>query len=77
MTLSDLDTRRRAATTRRAYFAPSGWAEVPVRRLEALPGGESVEGPAILESAFTTVVVDPGATAVKRPSGSLCIEVGT
>jgi N-methylhydantoinase A len=77
MALSDLDTRRRAVTIRRAYFAPSGWAEVPVRRLEALPGGESVEGPAILESAFTTVVVDPGATAVKRPSGSLCIEVGT
>src|SRR5882672_6040993 len=48
-----------------------GWAVVPVRSFEGLQAGETVAGPALIESAFTTVVVDPGATAIKRPSGSL------
>jgi N-methylhydantoinase A len=77
MSLADRDTGRGAASTRRAWFAPGGWADVPVHRFDALPAGERVPGPAIVESDFTTVVVDPGATAVKRPSGSLSIEVGT
>jgi N-methylhydantoinase A len=35
--------------------------------------GETVDGPAIIESSFTTVVIDPGAKAERRPSGSLLI----
>ncbi|HWS61778.1 MAG TPA: hydantoinase/oxoprolinase family protein [Steroidobacteraceae bacterium] len=77
MSLTDTDTRRRPATTRRAYFPDGGWVVVPVRGFDVLQTGETVAGPAIIESAFTTVVVDPGATAIKRPSGSLSIEVGT
>jgi N-methylhydantoinase A len=77
MSLSDTGARRRPGTTRRAYFPDGGWAVVPVRSFDALQAGEIVAGPAIIESAFTTVVVDPGATAIKRPSGSLSIEVGT
>jgi N-methylhydantoinase A len=76
MSLSDTGVGRTAATTRRAYFAEVGWAIVPVRRFDTLRAGEKVAGPAIVESAFTTIVVDPGATAVKRPSGSLSIDVG-
>jgi N-methylhydantoinase A len=30
-------------------------------------------GPAIVESPFTTVVIDPGAEAVRRGSGTLVI----
>jgi N-methylhydantoinase A len=37
---------------------------------------ESVKGPAIIESAVTAVVVNPGATAVRRASGSLSIAPG-
>jgi len=38
--------------------------------------GEQVSGPAIIESPFTTVVIDPGATAERRASGSLSIDPG-
>jgi N-methylhydantoinase A len=76
MSLSDIGARRRPGTTRRAYFSDGGWAVVPVRSFDALQAGEIVAGPAIIESAFTTVIVDPGATAIKRPSGSLSIGVG-
>ena len=38
--------------------------------------GETVTGPALVESAFTTVVLDPGASAVRRGSGSLSIDPG-
>ena len=75
--LSVPDVERVVPTTRLAYFAETGWSPVPVHRFENLMAGESIAGPAIIESAFTTVVLDPGATAVRRASGSLSIEVGT
>jgi N-methylhydantoinase A len=62
---------------RRAYFPSIGWSEVPVRHFAALAAGEAVAGPAIVESSFTTVVVDPGAIATRQPSGSLSINVGS
>jgi N-methylhydantoinase A len=77
MSLTDTGARQRPSTTRRAYFPDGGWAVVSVRGFDALQAGEAVAGPAIIESAFTTIVVDPGATAIKRSSGSLSIEVGT
>ena len=60
---------------RRAYFAATGWGDVAVHQFESLREGEKIIGPAIVESALTTVVVDPGAVAVRRPSGSLSIRV--
>jgi N-methylhydantoinase A len=33
----------------------------------------NLEGPAIVESPLTTVVIDPGARAVRKESGSLVI----
>jgi N-methylhydantoinase A len=65
----------RAVRQRRAYFSPSGWTLVQVHALEAVQSGTEIRGPAIVESAFTTIVIDPGATAVRRPSGSLSIDV--
>ena len=58
---------------RRVFFADHGLVEAEVHRFEALPSDDRVSGPAIIESSFTTVVLDPGATAVRRPSGSLAI----
>ncbi|MBL8581062.1 MAG: hydantoinase/oxoprolinase family protein, partial [Rhizobiaceae bacterium] len=66
-----------ARPSRKAYFAATGWTEVPVLSFAGMPADQPVSGPAIVESSFTTVVVDPGAVAVRRPSGSLSIEVGT
>ncbi len=53
------------------YFASTGWVDAPVARFEAMEAGEPVAGPAIIESSFTTVVVDPGAVAVRTPGGGL------
>lgn len=63
----------RPAATRRVHFPGSGPAEAAVRRLEAMVCDEVQAGPAIIESSFTTVVLDPGATARRAASGSLVI----
>ncbi|MGO9769506.1 MAG: hydantoinase/oxoprolinase family protein [Roseiarcus sp.] len=63
-------------TARRAYFAGGGWCEAAVCHLESLRVGERVDGPSIIESPFTTIVLEPNATAVRRPSGSLSVDVG-
>ncbi len=62
--------------TRSAFFPGHGRLATPVRRFEAIATGETVAGPAIIESSFTTVVVNPGAIAERRPSGSLSIDPG-
>ena len=63
----------RIESGRRVYFADAGWVEAQVRRFEAVEG--EIAGPAIIESSFTTVVVDPGAIARRTASGSLSITV--
>ncbi len=59
--------------TRPSYFAATGMVEAEVRRLEALAPGERLAGPAIIESSFTTVVVDPGASVERTAAGNLSI----
>jgi N-methylhydantoinase A len=61
------------AATRRAYFSAVGEVAATVWRLEALEPGAQVSGPGIVESSFTTIVLDPGAGAERRASGSLVI----
>ena len=63
-------------TSRRAYFSGCGWVDVAVRQFETIDVGEKLAGPLIVESSFTTVVVEPGAVATRRASGSLSIDVG-
>lgn len=59
---------------RQVYFSDEGWVSAKVRRFEEMETGETLDGPAIIESPFTTIVLDPGATAQRRPSGSLSID---
>lgn len=66
----------RERRTRRAYFSGLGWSNVAVERIESLPTNEPVHGPAIVESAFTTVVVEPGTVARRTDDGRLVVEVG-
>ncbi|SJZ30788.1 N-methylhydantoinase A [Enhydrobacter aerosaccus] len=61
--------------TRRAYFG-HGFVDASLYDFGTLVDGQSIAGPAIVESPFTTIVVDPGATARKLASGSLLIEPG-
>jgi N-methylhydantoinase A len=58
---------------REVYFSGHGALTAEVHALHAMPIGSPVNGPAIIESPFTTVVVEPGAAAERRRSGSLVL----
>ncbi len=59
------------AAHRPIYIAGSGWVEGRVARFETMAPDEPVAGPAIVESSFSTVVIDPGTVAVKTAGGGL------
>lgn len=59
--------------TREVHFAEHGKVETKVIRLETMPIDAVVEGPAIVESSFTTIVIDPGASGTRTSSGTLSI----
>lgn len=60
--------------SRRAYLG--GWQEIPVYDLDAARPGHEVQGPAIFESATTTVLVRRGDRALVTPHGWLDIRLG-
>jgi N-methylhydantoinase A len=61
-------------TRRRVYV--DTWLDVPVYRLDALRPGQAVEGPAIFESATTTVLIRTADRALVTPHGWLDIQLG-
>ena len=66
-------TPRRSA--RRVLFE-EGWSETPVLDRESLPVGFHLEGPLIVEEAYATTVVPPGAALEVGPLGLINIAVG-
>lgn len=58
---------------RRIYLG--GWITVPVYDFEALAPAQPITGPAIVESAMTTVLLRPGNTATVTPHGWLDVSV--
>ncbi|RFC68677.1 hypothetical protein DY251_06875 [Mesorhizobium denitrificans] len=60
---------------RAVRFLGTGWLDAEVWRLEAIPEAQSIHGPAIIESDFTSIVVDPGAVARRDASGNLIISI--
>jgi N-methylhydantoinase A len=66
----DRDTARR----RRVYLGD--WTEVPVHGLDALTPGDEMKGPALFESATTTVLVREGEHVRVTPQGWLDIRLG-
>ncbi len=62
---------------RSVYFAGDGWMMAAIRSFDGIACGEQISGPAIVESPFTNIVLDPGAVAERRPSGSLSIVPGS
>jgi N-methylhydantoinase A len=70
-------TERRAApkaARRRVYLGD--WVDVPVFRLDELPAGWETKGPALLESATTTVLVRETERLRVTPHGWLDIRLG-
>jgi N-methylhydantoinase A len=64
---------KRIAPHRMAYFDGVGRVRTRVQMMDDMKTGAAVAGPAILESPFTTVVINPGARAVRTASGGLLI----
>jgi N-methylhydantoinase A len=58
---------------RLVYFKACGFVETPVLRFETMRRDERIAGPAIVESSFTTVVVDPGASCGRGPGGLVIV----
>lgn len=73
LSVDSADAGHEIAGSRSVYFPDAGFVEARVVQFEGMGAGETIEGPAIIESSFTTVVIDPGAKAERRPSGSLLI----
>ena len=61
--------------SRTVHFPGGGSFETRVLAFDDLSSGDVVEGPAIIESPVTTIVVDPGARATRSASGSIVIAV--
>jgi N-methylhydantoinase A len=62
-----------ACRERAVYHPGHGPLRTAVWRLETLPPEETLEGPAIVETPTTTVVIDPGARFDRRSTGTLRI----
>ena len=58
---------------RRVYL--DEWIAAPVYDFDALAPGQAIAGPAIVESAMTTVLLRPGDRATVTPHGWLDIAV--
>ena len=55
------------------FFRETGLIDAPAYRLEHLLENTKVHGPAIVDSNFTTIVINPGAHAVRRAGGHLVV----
>ena len=61
--------------TRMVGFNPQGRLETAIHSIESLAVGDQVDGPAIIESSFTSVVIDPGAVAELLSDGGLKVTI--
>ena len=59
--------------TRRIYTGD--WVDAPVYDSSALPPGSSINGPAVLETEFTTILLDEGDAAEVDQYGGLVLDV--
>ena len=67
---------KRDKRTRMVGFNPQRRFETAIQPIESMAAGDQVSGPAIIESSFTSVVIDPGAVAELLPDGGLMVTIG-
>jgi len=58
---------------RSVYFEGTGEMPTPIHSLHSLSAGETLQGPAIIETPFTTIVVDPDGRYQLTDTGSVVI----
>jgi N-methylhydantoinase A len=61
--------------SRPVFFEKIGWVDTKVFSFEHIDTSKIILGPAIVESSFTTVVIEPGSKSYRDNVGSLIIEV--
>lgn len=61
---------------RQAYFEDGGWQDTPIYRFADLPPNAEHCGPAIVESPFTTIVLQPGSRFHATAAGGILVSVG-
>ncbi len=71
--LASPDATKPITSRRKVYFVDTGWVEADVVRFETMEPDQPAAGPAIIESSFTTVVVDPGTSARRTAGGGLSV----
>lgn len=65
------------AGTRRVYFGGSGFCDAAVVPFATLAVDQVHEGPALIESPFSSVVADPGSVFWRTNDGSLVIDIAS
>jgi N-methylhydantoinase A len=70
------DLELSSAQQRRAYFPAAGWADVPVLRYESLAYGDWQVGPAIIETPFSSIVIDHTASFSRTEGENLVVQPG-
>ena len=61
---------------KRAVYFESSFVETAIYGRETIGAGAVIEGPAIIQQADSTIVLDPGAVATSDRLGNLTIDVG-
>lgn len=63
------------AGSRQVYLPGVGERSASVRSFAGMSVGDTLQGPAIIESPITTIVLDPGSLATRTADGSIVIEM--
>ena len=71
--VADPDTSATAGRSRSVFFPGHGRQDTPVFRLHDIAPDTDLPGPAIVETPFTTIVVDPPARFRRLANGGLAI----
>jgi N-methylhydantoinase A len=66
----------RQVSSKRRQIYLDGWISVPVYWFDDLSAGATFQGPAVIDSASTSILVLPGTTAQVDDVGSLCLFPG-
>ena len=59
--------------SRPVHFPGHGFVDASVHLFESMAPGTRVEGPAVVESSVTSIVLEPGSVGERRSSGSLVV----
>jgi len=71
--LAETDDTQASSNSRPVYFSGIGWSDVSVHGFGALKVDAELRGPAIVESRFTSVVINPGAVFRRSADGNLVV----